>query len=164
MKLLRSLAAILLVGLSALPFAIGLFVAFNSEWVPQREISSFEAERVQLARLFVEERSRRGGALPTYVEFGAWKENAPQALSVEGQGFDYWPDGRRYSFSWWDGDTSVSWYSDRPSSLVLISPEHVFFFGSKLFDIVAFFGSGAVLLCAAWLVARSTRGRWFRAS
>lgn len=148
-----------LVILSFLALGLGGFVAVKTVWVPTRAVSEFELHRVDLATTFVEAEAKRLGRLPTYTEFLEWVTRAPKELRVDGQGFNYWPADGKYSFSWWDGDASVTWDRDRNRGLVRISPEHVFLFGSKLADLLAFIGAGVLLLMAAFgMIKFSQRG------
>jgi hypothetical protein len=144
------LAALFLATLSLFSMGLGGFVALSTDWVPTREISSFERRRAELATDFVEAEERRRGRLPTYVEFQEWIVHAPPELHVDGQGFNYWPEREQYSFSWWDGDASVTWHPRSHRSSVLISPKDAFLLGSKLSDLSVLFGAGAVLLVAAY--------------
>ena len=48
----------------------------------------------------------------------------------------------------------MTWYPGRDRGTVLIPPNSVFVFGSKLMDLTAFFGSGTVMLLVAyWFMA-----------
>lgn len=161
MKWICWLVAAALATVSLLPIGLGIFIALETDWVPMRDVSPFELHRAEIATEYVEAEARRLDRLPSYLEFQDWIAHAPPELRVDGDGFNYWPEEGRYSFSWWDRDATVTWYPAGHRGSVLISPKDVFFYGSKQADLLVFFGAGVALLIGAYGLVRLGWG-WTR--
>ena len=60
-----------------------------------------------------------------------------------------------YSFTIWDGDCTSTWHSEPTgSTTIAIDPACYFAFGSKLADLVVFFGASSLLLGITAYIAK----------
>lgn len=92
------------------------------------------------------------------LDYLTWVEQALKPLPLRWTTLKFAPPSGPepdYSLSFWDGDF---WYTWRPrpagSTRAYTDPAKFFLFGSKLKDLLAFLGTAALLLLAAWRLAR----------
>ena len=152
----RFLALVLL--LAALPFLYLGVTMLPHDAIPAHELNASERDVIARAAGHVGDHLGSTGRYPTAEEFDTWAEQALTPLPLRWTTLKFAPPSGPepdYSLSFWDGDYWYTWHP-RPagSTRAYTDPEKFFLFGSKLKDLLAFLGTGALLLLAAWRLAR----------
>jgi hypothetical protein len=152
----RFLALVLL--LAALPFLYLGAIMLPHDAIPAHELNASERDVIARAARHVGDHLGSTGRYPTSVEFDSWAEQALSPLPLRWTTLKFtppWGPEPDYSLSFWDGDYWYTWHP-RPagSTRAYTDPAKFFLFGSKLKDLLAFLGTGALLLLAAWRLAR----------
>lgn len=136
-------------------------IAFKTELQPTRELRGDDRARILAASSFVETHRKNTGQPPTSDEFSLWTKTAPSALRLEEVGIIYKRnDDRTYIFDWYGGrGITLWWKSNSGLGLANISMDSYFQFGSKLADLLIYFGLAVVSIWGAKLAKPSRRHR-----
>ena len=155
MRALRWFGCVFLTLIALLLLVPGFYIAFTTDWQPTRELRGEDVARIRAASSFVESFKASKGRLPTWDEFGRWTKTAPDELRLEGVGFDYEKHNEStYIFAWYGGRGAWLWWkSNSGLDRANLSSQNYFIFGSKLADLVVFFGFAAAALWGARLAA-----------
>jgi len=128
------------------------------DWHAVRELRKDEMNAVSAAVRHVDEHRKAAGRYPTIEEFEVWADDGLRSLPLQWRVFTYNPPlvGRAdYSFTIWDGDCTSTWHSEPTgSTTIAIDPACYFAFGSKLADLVVFFGASSLLFGITAYIAK----------
>jgi hypothetical protein len=128
------------------------------DWHAVRELQKDEMNAVSAAVRHVDEHRKATGRYPTIEEFRVWADDGLKSRPLQWSGFTYDPPlvGRAdYIFSIWDGDCDSTWHSEPTGgTTIAIDPACYFAFGSKLADLVVFFGASSLLFGVTAYIAK----------